>query len=149
LYDTAWHTINVAAISSGGNYTVSANCYADYDNCISTTQGIVTVNMNTSPATLTAAIGVPANGLSHNMQLTWASVSGVTAYEVEYSTNGSTWNALYAGTNTDYLHNTGDSPNAPYYYRVRSVFGAQSCNWTNATQYPIHTAAAISNSYSG
>src|SRR5690606_19089370 len=141
VYNTTWTTISVASLTSGGTFTVGANCAGDTDNCIATSYGTVTVNMSYSPVTFTAAIGDPANGLDHAIQLTWTPVAGATAYDVEYSTDGTTWSSLYSGTNTDYLHMTGDNPNAPYYYRVRSVFGAQVCNWKQAAQYPIHTAA--------
>lgn len=142
VFNTAWDVIVVSAISTGGTYTAGAKCSGDTENCIATSFDTVVITLQTSPATLTSAIGIPANGLNHYIQLNWPSASGATSYEVEYSTNGSTWNSLYTGTDLSYNHNTGDSPNAPYYYRVRSVFGSQPCSWTEATN-PIYTAADV------
>lgn len=144
LFNTSWASIT-APVSIGGTYTVRANCSGDLENCISTTQSTVVINLNTSPTTLTPVIGNPADGPSHFIEITWPSVSGTTAYNLEFSTDNITWNSLYSGTNLSFSHNTGDSPNAPYYYRVRSVFGAETCNWTNATTFPIHTAADAPN----
>lgn len=141
IYDITWNIITVPSILTGGTYTVTTTCNGDVNFCISPSSGNVNVTINSSPATLTAAIGTPANGLNHYIDINWATVSGVTGYELEYSTDGLSWFSLYSGTNTNYQHNTGDSPNAPYYYRVRSVFGMTTCNWTSASQYPIHTAA--------
>lgn len=93
------------------------------------------------PATLTAAIGSPANGAQHHISLTWAAVGGATSYELEHSLNGSSnWTNIYTGANTTYDHNTGALGNTAQYYRVRSVTGTPS-SYTNATQYPIYTAA--------
>ncbi|MDZ4845201.1 MAG: T9SS type A sorting domain-containing protein [Chitinophagales bacterium] len=91
------------------------------------------------PASCTAAIGTPANGAAHHLTVTWAAVGGATSYELENSTNGSTWANIYTGASTTYDHNTGALGNATQYYRVRSISGTASA-YTNATQYPIYTA---------
>lgn len=95
----------------------------------------------TPPATCTAAIGSPANGASHYLSITWSAVGGATSYELQYSTNGSTWNPLSSGsTATTYNHDAGAIGNMPFYYRVRTVVGAGQSAWKNCTQYPIYTA---------
>lgn len=92
------------------------------------------------PATCTATIGTPANGASHYISISWATVGGATAYELEVSDNGTTnWNNIYNGSATTYSHNTGNLANTPLYYRVRSISGTPSA-YTNATQFPIFTA---------
>src|SRR5690606_8804064 len=94
-------------------------------------------------ANVSAAIGAPANGAAHYLTVSWDAVSGATGYDVEYSTNGSTWNTLASvGTVTSYNHNAGDNPNAPYYYRVRATNGTTTCNWTEMTT-PRYTAADV------
>ncbi len=97
----------------------------------------------TPPATFTAAIGSPANGSAHYLSLTWAAVGGATSYELQYSTDGSLWNALSSGTPTTYNHNTGALGNMPFYYRVRTIVGAGQSAWKNCTQYPIYTACDV------
>lgn len=96
-----------------------------------------------APATCTAAIGSPANGAAHYISVSWAAVGGATSYDLEYSTNGSTWNNLYTGTSTSYNHNTGAVGNLPYYYHVRATVGGNPSSYTNATQYPIYSACDV------
>jgi hypothetical protein len=93
-----------------------------------------------APATCTAAIGTPANGTAHYINITWAAVASATAYNLEYSTNGSTWTPLYTGTALTYSHNTGAIGNLPYYYHVRATVGGTPGAYTNASQYPIYSA---------
>ncbi len=91
------------------------------------------------PSSCTASIGSPANGAAHHISLSWAAVGGANSYELENSTNGSSWTNIYTGASTTYDHNTGALGNASQYYRVRSISGTPSA-YTNATQYPIYTA---------
>lgn len=92
-----------------------------------------------APATVTAAVGSPASGAAHYLSISWASSAGATSYELEASTDGSTWTNIYTGAALTYSHNTGNIANATYYYRVRASNGTASA-YTNATQYPIYTA---------
>ncbi len=95
----------------------------------------------TPPATCTAAIGSPANGASHYLNISWSSVTGATSYDLQYSTDGTIWNNLSSGSNaTTYNHNTGAIGNMPFYYRVRTVTGSGQSAWKNCSQYPIYTA---------
>lgn len=96
-----------------------------------------------APASCTAAIGTPANGTTHYINITWAAVASATAYNLEYSTNGSTWTPLYTGTALTYSHNTGAIGNLPYYYHVRATVGGTPSAYTNATQYPIYSACDV------
>lgn len=95
-----------------------------------------------APATVTASIGTPAHGSSHYLTINWASSAGATGYELEASTNNSTWTNIYTGTALTYSHNTGNVADVTYYYRVRATNGAYSA-YTNATQFPIHTACDV------
>lgn len=91
---------------------------------------------------LTAAIGTPANGPNHHMDVTWDALSGATAYDIEYSNNGSTWNTLASPTTNSYNHNFGDNPNVAMYYRVRAKDATTTCAWaTMAT--PVYTACDL------
>ena len=92
------------------------------------------------PATVTAAIGNPANGAAHYISLAWTPVAGAASYDVENSPDGNNWTNIYSGTAMGYSHNTGNSGNQPNYYRARSVTGATPSAWVNATPYPIYSA---------
>lgn len=92
-----------------------------------------------APSTVTATIGTPANGTAHYLNISWATSTGATSYELEASTNGTTWINIYTGAALTYSHNTGNVADAAYYYRVRASNGTFSA-YTNATQFPIHTA---------
>lgn len=97
----------------------------------------------TPPATFTAAIGAPANGAAHYISLTWSTVAGATGYELQYSTDGTNWNALYNGTALTYSHNTGAIGNKPFYYQVRTLVNSTQSTWKQATQYPIYSACDV------
>lgn len=97
----------------------------------------------TPPATFTAAIGTPANGAAHYINLNWSTVAGATGYELQYSTDGTNWNALYNGTALTYSHNTGALGNKPFYYQVRTLVNSTQSAWLQATQYPIYTACDV------
>lgn len=140
VFNTSWENINVLSLSSGSAFTVRVRCSGDTEGCIAPQQGTVNVTLN-GATTLTAAIGNPANGLSHNMNLSWTAAAGASGYELEVSTNNVSWSSIYSGTNLSYTHNAGDNPNVSHYYRVRAVYGMTNCNWINATQFPIYTAA--------
>lgn len=90
---------------------------------------------------LTAAIGSPVNGLAHHLNLSWDALSGATGYDVQYSTDGSSYtNASPASvTTTSYNFNAGDNPNTRYWFRVRAKDATQTCDWTYTS--PIYTAA--------
>ncbi len=92
------------------------------------------------PASLTAAIGAPANGAAHYISLSWATSAGATSYELENSPDGSTWANVYTGSATTYSHNTGPIGNKANYYRVRAVASSLASAYRNATQYPIYSA---------
>ncbi len=91
-----------------------------------------------APASCTAAIGSPANGTTHYININWSAVTGATAYQLEDSTS-SGWTSIYSGTATTYAHNTGGTGNVPFYYRVNATSTGTS-GWTYCTQYPIYNA---------
>jgi hypothetical protein len=92
---------------------------------------------------LTSTIGTPANGLNHHLNLSWDAVAGATGYDVQYSTDGSTYDdANPSSVNTNSAQtNAGDVPNAPYWFRVRAKDAIQTCDWTYVG--PIYTAADV------
>ncbi len=92
------------------------------------------------PASLTAAIGAPANGAAHYISLSWATSAGATSYELENSPDGSTWTNIYTGSATTYAHNTGAIGNTANYYRVRAVASSLASGYRSATQYPLYSA---------
>jgi PKD repeat protein len=93
-----------------------------------------------APASCTAFIGSPANGTSHFITVSWATVGGATSYQLQYSTDGSTWNNLTSGNVITYNHNTGSIGNLPYYYRVDATNGTNTSGYTTCAQYPIYSA---------
>jgi hypothetical protein len=140
VWNTSYGSITVPTATVSKTYTTYVHCSAD-GSC--TNQSSVAVTELDMPASCTAAIGSPANGTAHHMSINWSSVSGADGYNLQYSTNGSTWNTLYTGTALTYDHNCGDNPNASYYYKVRAYKGSVYCNYTNCTQYPIYTACDV------
>ncbi len=90
-------------------------------------------------ANLAAAIGTPANGLAHHMDVTWDALSGATGYDIEFSNNGSSWTSLGSVSTNSYDHNFADNPNVAMYYRVRAKDGSQTCNWATMVT-PVYTA---------
>lgn len=88
----------------------------------------------------TIALGTPANGLNHHLDLTWDAVTGATEYDVEVSTTG-----IFTGTPTatvatnSYDFDAGDSPNVQYYFQVRASDGTSDCAWTDFGS--LYTAA--------
>ena len=93
-----------------------------------------------APSSCTAVIGSPANGPAHYLDVAWASVSGASAYEVQYSTDNGTWDSLSVVTIPITSHNTGSAGNLPFYYRVRTVENTNVSTWTNATPFPMYSA---------
>jgi hypothetical protein len=138
-YNTGYQSISTTP-SGNTSYEVRAQCSSD-PSCNS--QSTVIVNTLGAPANLSASIGSPATGADHHLDVTWDAASGASSYELEYSVNGSIWNALTTTSNTSYDHNTGDTPNEPYYYRVRAVSSAgNTCAW-NEMSTPRYTAADV------
>lgn len=91
---------------------------------------------------LTAAIGTPANGTQHHMDVTWDALTGATGYDIEYSNNGSSWTSLGSTATNSYDHNFGDNPNVAMYYRVRAKDASTTCAWATMGT-PVYTACDI------
>ncbi|MFH0865716.1 MAG: GEVED domain-containing protein, partial [Bacteroidota bacterium] len=140
LWNTSYSTITVPSVISTATYTAHVECSAD-GAC--NDQSSVTVNVLGAPASCTAVIGNPANGTAHHMSISWTSLTGADGYELQYSTNGTSWASLYTGTALTYDHNCSDNPNVSYYYKVRAFKGTTYCSYTNCTQYPIYTACDV------
>lgn len=92
---------------------------------------------------LAASLGSPFNGTTHHIGLGWNALAGATGYDVQYSTDGSSYsNASPASVTTNsYSFNAGDSPNVRYWFRIRAKDASQTCDWTYAG--PIYTAADV------
>lgn len=76
-----------------------------------------------------AAIGTS----SSNINLTWTdNSSDETGFEIEVSTNGSSWSALTtkAANSTSHSH-SGLAANSLRYYRIRSVNGGLGSSWSS------------------
>ena len=137
VYNASYTSISTTP-AANTTYTAFVKCSADAA-CVG--NSAVAVIVLSATAAVTADIGAPPNGTSHYINIGWNAVTNATAYDIEYSTNGSAWNALATNlTDPEYSHNTGDNPNAPYYYRVRATNGGTSCSWTEMTT-PRYTAA--------
>lgn len=91
---------------------------------------------------LAAAIGTPANGLEHHMDVTWDALPGATGYDIEYSNNGSSWTSLGSTATNSYDHNFGDNPNVAMYYRVRAKDASTTCAWSTMVT-PVYTACDL------
>lgn len=79
---------------------------------------------------LQANIGTPANGASHSLQVTWNAVTGASAYEIEYSTDGIAFSGLTEVVSNTYTFNAGANPNKGYWFRVRVKNTTENCDWT-------------------
>jgi len=102
---------------------------------------LFSANAFSQPASCTAVIGTPANGLQHHITISWSAVNGATSYRLDYSTDNVTWiNALDSGTATTYDHDASNQGNVPIYYRVSSFVNTTQSAYTDATPYPIYTA---------
>ncbi|GAI47443.1 unnamed protein product, partial [marine sediment metagenome] len=108
VWNTSYDNINVINVTVSTTYTAKVRC-SDETSCNSESNVIVTII--SAPANITAAIGDPANGLEHYIDISWDTVTGIDGYELQYSTDSLTWNTLYSGTLTSYAHNCGDNPN--------------------------------------
>ena len=95
-----------------------------------------------APASCSSSIGTPVNGIEHHTNLSCASVAGADGYDFDWSPDNSTWYNLADGASYNYDVNNGDSPNTPYYYRVRAYkcTPVQYSNWVNSSPFPIYTA---------
>lgn len=140
LWNVAYSTITLPTVTATKTYTGKVECSTDAS-CSNQSNVIVTIIG--ASASCTAAIGSPANGAAHHLSISWTAVTGADGYELEYSTNGSTWVSLYTGTALTYDHNCADNPNAPFYYKVKAYKGIINCTYTNCTQYPIYTACDV------
>jgi len=93
------------------------------------------------PSSCNAAIGMPPNGPEHYITIIWSAVNGATSYQLDYSTDGTTWtNSLYTGTATTFNHAASNQGNVPFYYRVSSFSGNTQSGYTDAAPFPVYTA---------
>ena len=122
----------VAINSIGSTYNSNGTLYRTALNCFTSC---------IAPSYCTASIGNPANGIKHHTTISCGIVNGVDAYSYEYSFDGINWSInWYESTSSSIDINNQDSPNAPYYYRVRTRCGSQYSNYVYANPQPIYTA---------
>jgi len=75
------------------------------------------------------------------IDLTWTATSGALSYNVQYSTNQTTWTAA-TSTSTNSTSVTGLTLGTLYYFQVQPVSGATTGGWSNtasATTYSLDT----------
>ena len=138
LWSSTYNNISLLSVTATATYTAHVRCNVDF---ACTSQSSVTVNVLSSPASISAVLGSPANGLYHHLTVSWTTIGSADGYNIEYSNNGTVWNTLttiLSPATTTYDHNTGDNPDMPFYYRIRSYKGAINCSWTLST--PVYTA---------
>jgi subtilisin-like proprotein convertase family protein len=165
---TATFSPSVVVNSSTSTLTITTTSVATgaYTPTITGTSGAntatVTVDMLVNPNVLNqVALSAPANQLSGTAltpTLTWASLTGASAYQVQVSTSSSfssTLVDLSGITATSYTITSGLNPGSTYYWRVR---GSNSCatgawpsefqfstgcqqTYANTTVVPISTTA--------
>lgn len=137
LYNSSYSNISFTP-SSNSSYIATIACSNDLT-CKNNSNTVI-VNTLVPVTTVSAAIGTPANGTSHYIDVTWSAVAGTTGYDIDYSNNGTVWTNIANNISTTaYNHNTGDSPNVPTYYRVRPRNGSVICNYTSMAT-PVYTA---------
>ncbi len=85
-----------------------------------------------TPPSAPTGLGASASG-SSQVNLTWTdTASDETGYEVERSTNGSTFStAATLGANAESYSDTGRSAGTTYWYRVRAVNGGGASGYSN------------------
>ena len=138
VYDAFYANVSFTAASTK-TYTLTARCHAS-TNCLNTSQ--VVVNVAAVPGSISAAIGSPANGTQHHLQVSWTAAPAADAYGLEYSINGSSWTTIGDVTGVTYDFNAGDSPNAPYYFRVRSKLNSVYSGYITMNT-PVYTACDV------
>ncbi len=127
-----------AAMTACNNISGGLNIYSEVEDYRATLSVPVLVCQEVD--NINVAIGNPANGLNHHLDVTWNALSGATGYDVEVSTTGTftgTPTASVATSNYDF--NAGDQPNRAYWFRVRAKDGSTTCEWTSVG--PLYTAA--------
>lgn len=105
---------------------------------------IVFNDFQCSPVTnINLALGDPANGANHYLNISWNAVPGAEAYDIQYSTDGTNFsNASPASVSTNFASlNMGDYPNERYWFRVRAKSASETCDWTYSD--PIYTACDV------
>jgi len=153
----AHHAAGVDAIGPGpGNYPNTDT----YQGGVVTQTGITISNISAAGASMTFCLngstGVTApSGLSATAQsssaisLAWSdNASDETGYELQRSSNGSTWAGLINLAANSASHVDGGlSPDSTWYYRIRAVRGGDNSAWSNtasATTFEIAPVAPAS-----
>jgi M6 family metalloprotease-like protein len=114
---------------------------------ISASAASMTFCFNGCGSVLPAPSGLSATAQSaSNISLSWNDNSGSeSGFNIERSSNGSTWSALVTvGANVTSYNNGGLSPDSTWFYRVNAYEGADLSGWSNtasATTFDIAPAA--------
>lgn len=141
---TSW-TLPSCVLVDGHSYRWNMRASdATCESCYSNYSQLLYFDVDLSPSSASASIGSPANGTEHYTNVSCVSVSGVTGYSYDYSLDGSNWNVNWFQTTSNNINvNNGDSPNAPFYYRVRTYCGSNYSGYLNASPQPIYTACDV------
>ncbi|MBP7497402.1 MAG: hypothetical protein KA792_07045 [Bacteroidales bacterium] len=130
IWNNAYRNINVGVIIGTTNYKVKVKCDGSAE-CSS--ESAVSVVALKQISYITTSIGEPANGLYHNINVSWDLIN-TASYQLEYSFTGvDAWTQIYEGTNNSFTHNLGDKPNIPLYYRVKTFKDNLSCLWSGSS----------------
>lgn len=98
----------------------------------SSAAGVVALVYWRAPFTPPPASLTPTVISATEIDLSWAAVTGATAYTLDYSLDGATgWTNIYSGALTSFAH-TGLSPTTAYFYRVSATDSAGTSTYTTA-----------------
>lgn len=150
-HEIRWYTTATGGtpIATGSSFTtpnlIANTTYyaAAYDGeCESNSRQAITITVNAAPSSVSVAIGTPANGTNHYVNVTWSAITGATQYQIDYSWDNTNWSTGGFSTTTTLNLNLFDNPNRIVYIRVKRYDngGLPDC-FTYAT--PIYTAADI------
>ncbi len=125
LNGTTWTQLATPTAGSGSYDDTGLSATTKYYYRIVSLSGVgnsnpsTTANATTTPITPTTLTGSVA---TNSITLSWTNVGGETGYRIERSPDNSSWSQLATtAVNVATYANTGLSPNATYYYRVKAI----------------------------
>lgn len=117
-------------LSAGTQYTFSLSATQDSTEGGSQTATSATQSFATKPNAMTDLSATASTSLTDTISLSWTG-NGADSYDLEYSTNNSTWlnvPSYIVTTNTSASH-TGLTSGQIYYYRVKAIKYGVSSDW--------------------
>jgi hypothetical protein len=131
--------LTAASLDANGNYIGGSLSYANVSTVtVAAGSGVILLNPTGQvPAAPTGLTAAPAS--SSRIDLTWAASAGATGYQVQRSTDGSTFSQVATvGGNVTAYSDTGLSAGTLYYYRVLATNQAGASAPSN-----VATAATV------